>query len=569
MASWVQESRAARCVECDSALAHDQRYCVECGARRGPLPPVARHRIDTLRPPAPVQAGLPAVAPAPASVPAGARDSGSPGWARVLWPAGSIMPRPQAVAVAVLAFLAFGVVVGSAVRPSEVNSSPLLVADVPAPASTQPATSTPPPAEAATTPEVSTAAVTPKPAAIAKPKPSTTTSKTTTPGAGPAPSGLPAVKHVFEIVLSEHGFNEAFGPSSTATYLAKTLPSQGELLSNYYAAAGGALANEIALISGQGPTAQTVANCPTFADITPGTIGAEGQVTGTGCVYPASTLTLAGELTAAGKTWKGYVQGVGSGAPGEPATCRHPALGSADPDQLATPTDPYVTWRNPFVYFHSLIDGAACAKQDVGLEQLAPDLKTAAGTPSLAYIVPDRCDDGGEQPCAPGAPAGLAAAEGFLKSVVPEIERSPAYKQGGLIAITFDEAPQSGPGADPSSCCETPAYPNLAGSPVAGTTATTTTDTTGTAVTTVSTTTTAATQPSGGETSPMGGGGRVGLLLISPYVKAGSVNESFFNHFSLLLSIEELFKVKRLGYTSNPAMPSFEKPIYNAPAAKG
>ncbi len=495
-------------------------------------------------------------------MPTASLESGSRSWADALWPAGSALPRPQAAAVAVLACLAFGVVVGSTVRPSEVNSSPLLVADVPAPASTPTTPVTPPPVEPATTPEVSTAAVTPKPAAAAKPKPATGAPKATAPAGGPAPNGLPAVKHVFEIVLSEHGFNEAFGSSSTATYLAKTLPSQGELLSNYYAVAGGALANEIALISGQGPTPQTVANCPTFADIAPGNLGAEGQVTGTGCVYPSSTLTLADELTAAGKTWKAYVQGVGSGAAGEAATCRHPALGSADPDQLATPADPYVTWRNPFVYFHSLIDGSACAKQDVGLEQLAPDLKAATGTPSLAYIVPDRCDDGGEQPCAPGAPAGLAAAEGFLQTVVPEIERSPAYKEGGLIAITFDEAPQSGPNADPSSCCETPMYPNLATGPATGPTSAS-----GTTGTTVTTTTTAA-QPVGAESSPTGGGGRVGLLLISPYVKAGSTNESFFNHFSLLLSIEELFKVKRLGYTTSPSMPSFEKPIYNAPAAK-
>ena len=27
-----------RCAGCDAPLAHDQRYCVECGARRGPLP---------------------------------------------------------------------------------------------------------------------------------------------------------------------------------------------------------------------------------------------------------------------------------------------------------------------------------------------------------------------------------------------------------------------------------------------------------------------------------------------------------------------------------------------------
>ena len=45
----------------------------------------------------------------------------------------------------------------------------------------------------------------------------------------------------------------------------------------------------------------------------------------------------------------------------------------------------------------------------VGLEQLAPDLAAAPKTPSLAYIVPDRCHDGSEEPCAPGQPSGLAA----------------------------------------------------------------------------------------------------------------------------------------------------------------
>jgi phospholipase C len=373
---------------------------------------------------------------------------------------------------------------------------------------------------------------------------------------------------VFEIVLSEHGFNEAFGATSQATYLAKTLTGQGELLSNYYSVAGGSLANEIALISGQGPTPQTDTDCPLFSDITPGTIGAEGQVAGGGCVYPAATPTLAGELTAAHKTWKAYVEGIGSGAPGEATTCRHPALASSDPDQAATPSDPYVTWRNPFVYFHSLIDGTACAKQDVGLEKLAPDLKKATETPSLSYIVPDRCHDGSEQPCAPGAPAGLAAADTFLQSVVPEIERSPAYRQGGLIAITFDEAPQSGPDADPSACCETPQYPNLAGV----TTTTTTTTTSAGASTTTSatvTTTTTTSAPLGGETSPTGGGGRVGLLLISPYVKPGSVSEIYYDHFSLLLSIEELFSLKRLGYTMNPALVSFGRAIYNGQAAAG
>ena len=121
---------------------------------------------------------------------------------------------------------------------------------------------------------------------------------------------------MFLIVLADQGFNEAFGPNSPAPYLAKTLRGQGELLSNYYAVAQGELANEVALISGQGPTPQTAANCPDYTEISPGTVGAEGQVTGSGCVYPAATLTLPGQLAAAGKTWKAYVEGIANGGAG-------------------------------------------------------------------------------------------------------------------------------------------------------------------------------------------------------------------------------------------------------------
>jgi hypothetical protein len=298
-------------------------------------------------------------------------------------------------------------------------------------------------------------------------------------------------------------------------------------------------------------------------------------------VYPAHTLTLADQLSSAGKTWKAYVEDVGSGAPGEPASCRHPMIGASDPAQEAGPGDAYVTWRNPFVYFQSLIGGSACANDDVGMNALAVDLKSARSTPSFAYIAPDRCHDGSERPCSPGAPAGLAAADAFLRTLVPEIEQSAAYKEGGLIAITFDQAPQTGPGADPSACCETPQYPNLmaATSPGGPTGPTGTTGATGvTGGATSSQGATGATAPtsttpsasSGGQVSPTGGGGRVGLLLISPYVKAGSVNElGYYNHFSLLRSFEELFDLKRLGYTVNPALPVFDKLVYNAPRSPG
>ena len=72
--------------------------------------------------------------------------------------------------------------------------------------------------------------------------------------------------------------------------------------------------------------------------------------------------------------------------------------------------------------------------------------------------------------------------------------------------------------------------------------------------------------PPGADTTT-GGGGRVGLLLISPFVKAGSTNAiSSYNHYSLLRSIEDLFGLQPTGYAGYPGVLAFDKVIYNAPA---
>ena len=61
-----------------------------------------------------------------------------------------------------------------------------------------------------------------------------------------------------------------------------------------------------------------------------------------------------------------------------------------------------------------------------------------------------------------------------------------------------------------------------------------------------------------------GGGGRVGMLLISPYVLPGSVNESgYFNHFTFLRSVEELFGLSALGYAAEAAVTPFDETVYN------
>ena len=380
---------------------------------------------------------------------------------------------------------------------------------------------------------------------------------------------LPAVKHVFLIVLADQPYAAVFGPASKAPYLAHTLERQGELLVRYYAVAHDELANGIALMSGQGPTAETAANCATFAEITPATTGTSpappGQAEGHGCVYPKSTETLAGQLTAKHLTWRAYVEGMsaggagvpGGGAPGAPGVCVHPALGAADPTvgpapPPASPAGPaasqvlpanqpvmgeeYTTFRNPFVYFESVIGSTStCAADDVGLGQLSTDLKSAKRTPTLSYIVPSLCHDGSPAACAAGQPAGVVPADDFLKKVVPEITASKAYKEGGLLAITVDQAPGTGVEADSSSCCGQPRFPNLpAPAPL----------------------------PGGGQLPPSGGG-QVGALLLSPFVKAANVDQDPYNHFSLLRTIEDLFGLGHLGYAGASGVESFNSAVFS------
>ena len=357
----------------------------------------------------------------------------------------SFMPTPQAAAMAVLALLAFGVIVGSVTQQIAQSAGVRTVV------LSEPASAPEPVAPAPDEVVEEVESFEPAPEAIAaeatETAPEEAPEEEGAPTKPPAPlelppePSLPPISHVFLIVLADQGYEDTFGAASQSAYFSETLPKQGEVLANYYAVSQGDLSNEIGLLSGQGPTPQTATNCPEYTDLASSTFGPMEQVEGAGCVYPQETQTLPGQLVATKQSWKAYVEDVGNGEAGQPATCRRPSLGALDPDGLPSAGDGYQTWRNPFVYFHSIADGGECAERDVGLDRLASDLENPKRTPTLSYIVPDACHDGSEVPCEPGQPSGLAGAESFLQTVIPQIQESQAYGGGGLIAITFAQAP--------------------------------------------------------------------------------------------------------------------------------
>ena len=156
----------------------------------------------------------------------------------------------------------------------------------------------------------------------------------------------------------------------------------------------------------------------------------------------------------------------------------------------AQPNDQYVAKHFPFAWFHGLSGtktatgtlpaltapssgGSDCdAKHITNLDDasqgLFHDLQKKSTTPAFSWITPDNCSDAHDALCkgnnlsgsftADGQPiyqsptpapesttpknytGGLYAADLFLKYYIGMIEKSPAFKDGGLIDVTFDEA---------------------------------------------------------------------------------------------------------------------------------
>jgi phosphatidylinositol-3-phosphatase len=346
--------------------------------------------------------------------------------------------------------------------------------------------------------------------------------------AAPAHAALPPIKHVFVIWMENKDYAQTFAQENApAPYLAKTLPSMGALLPEYYGIGHESLDNYIAVVSGQGPNPQTQADCQFFTDFQKAADGADGQAMGSGCVYPTDVKTIANQLEDNGLRWRGYMEDMAL-AGGDQKTCVHPALNQRDDTQSASAEHQYAARHNPFVYFHSLIDGPSCNQNDVDLSQLETDLAQASTTAAYNFITPDLCSDGHDDTCKnPQQKGGYAGINDFLSTWVPKILGSPGYKDDGLLVVSFDEAE-----SDNSACCGE----------------------------------TAANTPNAAGPEPGPGGGKIGAVLISPFIRPGTIDSTPYNHYSFLRTTEDLFGLPHLGYAGvDGLVPIGEKTFNQTP----
>jgi phosphatidylinositol-3-phosphatase len=222
---------------------------------------------------------------------------------------------------------------------------------------------------------------------VAKPPPRATPTQpaTATPSASPTPT---AYEHVVVIVLENHSFESVVG-SPSAPYL-NQLANLWSLATGYSGVSHPSLPNYLAMIGGS--TFGITSDC-------------------TDCFVSAPSLP--DRLEAAGKTWKGYMEGM-------PSPC---FVGSSGL---------YAQKHNPFIYFDPIrLDPTRCSRI-VPYGQLAIDFASPSTAPSFAFVTPNLCNDGHD--CT------LSTADAWVSHEVPSLMASAAFSGSrSLLVITFDE----------------------------------------------------------------------------------------------------------------------------------
>lgn len=248
-------------------------------------------------------------------------------------------------------------------------------------------------------------------------------------------------RHVIWIWLENRSYDQVVG-SGSAPYMNRVLIPDCGLATDYHNVTHPSLPNYIAATSGLG-----YSSLKRFSS---------------DCEPRGSCTTSAPSIFSQVRSWKAYEESM-------PTNCAKSNSGE------------YAAKHNPPPYYTSLI---GCASRDVPYARLGHDLRTNT-LPAFSFITPNLCHDAHSCP--------LSAADSWLRTQIPKIVRSRAYRSGETVVfITFDEGAE---GFGSSDRCA-----SNAGDP----------------------------------------GCRVATIVISPYTRPGTRSREPFNHYSLLRTTEQL-----------------------------
>src|SRR5213595_637224 len=278
--------------------------------------------------------------------------------------------------------------------------------------------------------------------AVGPAAPASTTAPSHAASPAPVRATVPAFSNIFEIVMENHEYGSVIGRPD-APYVNNLAATYG-LATNYFAASHPSLPNYLALTAGS--TFGVASDCTT-------------------CYVSATN--IADQVEASGRSWKAYMEDM-------PSPC-----------YLGASAGNYAMKHDPFMYYNDIRNNAGrCAAHVVPFTQFGSDMSSGR-VPNFVWITPNMCND--MHDCA------VSTGDGWLRSVVPTITSSAAFRNGGVLFITWDE------GSSSAGCCAD------------------------------------------------AWGGRVATLVISPRSISGFRSSVAENHYGLLRTIEDGFHLAHLG----------------------
>ena len=217
-------------------------------------------------------------------------------------------------------------------------------------------------------------------------------------------AGATSVTTVFTVLFENHDYDEVVG-SPNAPFFNELIARYG-LATNYNDCnIHPSLPNYLCMISG-------APQYPGGRDLNPTQAFHGGS-------FPVSQPNLATQLISAGIPWRAYEEHMGT-------ACKLTVSGT------------YAPKHDPFLYFANVQLGAGglCASTNVDYTAFGADL--TANKTRYAFITPDLTSDGHDPSGDPVA--ALRTSDTWARTEIGKIMASPAYLNGGVIFVTWDEA---------------------------------------------------------------------------------------------------------------------------------
>jgi phospholipase C len=313
-------------------------------------------------------------------------------------------------------------------------------------------------------------------------------------------SSVPHYQHIVEIMMENTSYDSIIGNPLAPNI--NTLANRYRLATSYFGVTHPSEPNYVANIGGSyfGIQDDNQFYC------TPALAATDPNCAGTTVNHTVSDQSLADQLTAAGKTWKGYFQSLPYVDPSKAVSSGPGANGPYTYKWPSSSDALYASKHNPFINFTGT-QGAL--SQMVPDNQLGADLLTG-NLPNYSLVVPDQCHDmHGTGGCS-DTNGLIAAGDQYVGTTVSEVMASRTWKQGNnAIVITWDEDDFSDQGQPGTGCCG--ANP---------------------------------------------GGGHVATIVITNHGSGHVTDNTAYNHYSLLRTFEAAFGLPCLAHACDSVVPT-------------